>query len=134
MTTQQSFTKFEKKYRTRIREQMDQAESTQDVRRFFFQIVRDMLREIPGCEVDLVYEAVRLTPNEAPGFAFKPELLGEGGFERLQALMADSDLERILRDFAETCIHRLRRLDKNPEKTEAKTWPVPGPADKRHQQ
>ncbi len=126
MTKQLSFTKYEKKYRLRLREHLDQAESTQDVRKFFYQIVRDMLGEISDRGVKVVYESVKLTPGEAPGYAFKPELLGNTGRGSLEGLMSESDLGRILKDFAVTCSNRLRRLGKNPEKTESKMWAVPG--------
>ncbi len=121
-----SFTHYEKTYRPRLREAMDQSESTQDVKKRFFQIVRDMLDEIPNCDVDLVYEGLELTLDKAPGYAFKEEYFDESIYKCVTGLLEASDLDRILKDFAETAANRYRQLDKNPAKTESKGWGVPG--------
>ncbi|MFW5733788.1 MAG: hypothetical protein ACOCWR_01895 [Oceanidesulfovibrio sp.] len=121
MTKQLSFSKQENQIRPEFREMMDQAESVEDVKKFFFQLVRDLLERISDEDWDIAYPRdVNMDFEAGQGWVFSDELLDQND---LRQLMDESDLDDILDRFAETAWKRYRRLEKNPEKTEKKIYP-----------
>lgn len=117
MTTQISFTKEEHKVIPNFRQQLNLAESTEDVKKFFFYTAKELLESILGKEADLVYEDVSLFLESPPYFVIGKRLSASGGF---QDVWKDSDLSRVMRRLAETAVARYRRLEKNPEKSSSK--------------
>ncbi|TVM16278.1 hypothetical protein DPQ33_13240 [Oceanidesulfovibrio indonesiensis] len=120
MTKQLSFTKQEHEIRPEFREMLDQAESVEDVKKFFFQVVRNLLSEITDKDWDIEFHRdVQLDLERGEGWVFSDRLLDQNG---LRQLLDDSDLDNILDRLAEKAWNRYRRLQKNPEKTEKKIY------------
>lgn len=117
MTTQISFTKEEHKVLPNFRQQINLAESTEDVRKFFFYTAKELLESILGQEADLVYEDVSLSLEAPPFFVIGKRLSESAEF---QDIWKDSDLSRVMRRLAETAVARYRRLEKHPEKSSSK--------------
>lgn len=123
MTTQLSFTKQEQGARSRFREMMTQAESTEDVKKFFYQTVRDLLTEICDTLPAFNIQDVQLDLDRGEGYRLSDGLMKDGG---LGSLMQGSDLDDILGRLARNAWGRYRQLEKNPAKSEQKIFPVPG--------
>ncbi|WP_462325410.1 hypothetical protein [Desulfoplanes sp.] len=117
MSEQISFTKFENELLPTYRMKITKAESTEDVKKFFFQTLRDLLHRILGDKVVFEREDIVLTPHSLPGFRINEPLASD---PTLQRAMTDSDLKRILERLARSAANRHVHLDKNPEKTNAK--------------
>lgn len=119
MTKQMSYTKIENQLRPIFRERLDQAESVEDVKKFFVYTIQELLENAMGENGTVNFEDVCLDPDNEPGFALGPGVTERQAF---QEVWNDSDMPRILSSFAETAKNRYRRLEKNPAKTEAKMY------------
>ncbi|EPR41815.1 hypothetical protein dsx2_2981 [Desulfovibrio sp. X2] len=119
MTKQVSFTKIENQLRPLFRERLDQAESVEDVKKFFVYTARELLDSALGVMGTTRYEDVSLAPHLAEGYEFSPGFAMRSDFKDA---WSESDLSRIMQDFAETACKRYRHLEKNPAKTEAKMY------------
>ena len=117
MTTQFSFTKEEHKVIPNFRQQINLAESTEDVKKFFFYTARELLENILGAEADLDYEDISLLPHTSPYFVIGKRLSAS---DKFQEVWKDSDLNRVMGRLAETAVGRYRRLEKHPEKDSSK--------------
>lgn len=121
MTKQLSFSKQEQELRPEFREMLDRAESVEDVKKFYFQIVRELLSKITDKEWDIAFPRdVNLDFEKGEGWVFSDQLLDQND---LRQLMNDSDLDNILDRLAEAAWNRYHHLEKNPEKTEKKIYP-----------
>lgn len=103
---------------------LSKAESTEDVKKFYYQTVRDLLKEI--CDLlpeDVEIQDIQLNLDRGEGYLLSDNLM-DGA--RLRPLMQDSDLDVILERLSEHAWSRYRRLEKNPAKTESKMYPIPG--------
>ncbi len=123
MTRQTSFTKHKQQLLPGYREMLDQAESTEDVKKFYTQTMQDLLARAMDAEQPLDFEDATLTPDQVEGYVFSPRLVGREAF---QAAWADSDLPHIVRDFTDRALNRYKHLEKNPAKTNAKIHHVDG--------
>lgn len=121
MTKSLSFSKYENESLPRFRDLMNQAESTEDVRKFFSQAMRELMTNISQGELDIGRAAMLLDPDQPGGWSMIDELAHN---PNVRAYFTDSDLAVILGRFAATAVKRLRRLEKNPQKTEAKMYPT----------
>ncbi len=119
MSKQVSYTKFENQLRPLFRERLDQAESVEDVKKFFVYTVQELLESVMGRMGAVRYDDVALAPDAAEGYAIADSLAQDQDFREA---WDGSDLPRILRDFAENAVKRHRHLEKNPAKTEAKMY------------
>jgi hypothetical protein len=119
MTRIASFTKIENEVLPKFRDSMAQARSTEDVRKFFVYSMLEVLNGALAGAVDLAYEDVALNPGAAPGYVLSPRLAAAPAFA---SLAGTSDLPAILERFAAAAGNRVKRLAKNPEKTEAKIY------------
>lgn len=117
MSEQISFTKFENEALPMFRMKIGKAESTEDVKKFFFQTLRDLFDKIFGEHVTLEREHIVLDPGETPCFRIMEGLSDQPDFAQA---MTDSDLHRVLERLAQTAANRYIHLEKNPEKTNAK--------------
>ena len=119
MTTQRSFSAQEQEFRSRFREMMVQAESTEDVKKFFYQTVRDMLVDI--CDTLPVFniQDIQLDLERGEGYRLSDSLMD--GAE-LRDLMQESDLDAIFGRFSENAWSRYLHLEKKPAKTEQKIY------------
>ena len=108
MSTQLSFTKQEQGARSRFRELLTQAESTEDVKKFFYQTVRDLLVDV--CDSLPVFNIpdVQLDLSRGEGYSLSDRLMDKAD---LSNLMHGSDLDDIL-----------RRLSKETHGTVTTNW------------
>ncbi|WP_029896076.1 hypothetical protein [Desulfohalovibrio reitneri] len=118
MTEIASYSKLENALRPKMRERMDQAESTEDVKKFFTYTMRELFNQIlEGGEVE--YDDISLAPDSEPGFELSDGLKQRDDFKEA---WKDSDLPDIVGRFAETAVKRFVHLDKNPSKTEKRKF------------
>lgn len=117
MTRQQSFTKIENELLPKFRKMTNEAESTEDVKKFFAYTMQELLGQVFSGQLELQFGDVELTPEGEP-----PYRLGEmvRSLEDFTQVWDNSDLSHIVSRFAELAMNRYRHLDKNPKKTEAK--------------
>lgn len=118
MTRQASFTRLEQAQLPGFRERLDRTESPDEVRRFFAETVATLLADALGAAEAVRYDAVALSPDAADGYALDGTIRALPGFV---GIWTDSDLPRIVGDFARLAVKRYRHLAGNPERTEAKT-------------
>lgn len=123
MTTQVSFSKYEQELRPALREKINSAESTEDVRKFFVYTVQELFKKAVEGNLDLEDEDIHLDPKGYNGFAISQRLKGIRDFA---SVWNNSDLPHIVRRMAEFAIKRHKRLLQHTDKTEAKMYPVPG--------
>ena len=125
MTRQLSFKMHQKEVEPRYRIQIDGAESTEDVRKFFERTVLDFLEKAIGDTVDVQSGDVTFDPDSEPGYSLSPRMQENEEFRRV---VEESDLPAILRLLSGRALNRYKHLaTKHPDKTEAKMFPVPGP-------
>lgn len=117
MAKQISFSKYGNQVLPHFRERLNKAESTEDLKKFFVYISRELLERIFAGEVAIDYEDIALNPKSSPHFTLSAKLLAD---PRFTASWRDSDLKNILTNLADTVMKRYIHLEKNPEKTEAK--------------
>ena len=117
MADQVSFTKHEHEIVPGFREKINHAESTEDVKKFFFQTGRKLLQRVFQELPTLGPEDITLRPGRKPGYHLSPRLQGLPGF---RTLWQHSDLPHVLARLAESARRRYRHLEKSPAKTDAK--------------
>lgn len=117
MTRQMSFTRFEQVLLPGFRERLDKAESSQDVHREFSAVVALLLSDAFGESAVVRDEDVMLRTDLTPGYELAPAIRNLSEFE---ALWGQSDLPRILAEFAQMSAKRIVHLSRHPEKTESK--------------
>jgi len=117
MTKQHSFNKIENELLPDFRNKISLAESTEDVKKFFFYTIRELfIKAFPG-EVFLEYEDISLEPGPEAGFTLSRRILGNAEFVNTWNA---SDLPDVVARFAGGAVNRYKHLRKKPEKTEAK--------------
>ncbi|WP_028585298.1 hypothetical protein [Desulfogranum mediterraneum] len=117
MTTQHSFTKFEKEVLPKFRRDMNLAESTEDVKKFFSYAMQELLAQVFSGKYTPRYEDICLQAGQDAPF-----LLSEAvrQLDDYPSIWDNSDLEEIILRFANMASHRYHHLAKKPEKTESK--------------
>ena len=123
MTRQMSFSKLEKELRPVLREKINHAESTEDVRKFFAQTVGELLEKVFGDSVYIGYETIQFAPLEKDGYVVSKALKKTAPFANA---WRDSDLPHIVKRMAEFATKRHKHLERHLDKTEAKMYPTPG--------
>ncbi|MBU4276636.1 MAG: hypothetical protein KKC30_07860 [Proteobacteria bacterium] len=112
-----SFTQVEKDLIPNLRKGLNEAESTEDVKKVFDKASRALLQLTCGPELFIEQEELLLTGENEPYYQISPTLLAQKPFAEI---WDNSDLPRILGKFASLASNRYRHLLKNPDKTEAK--------------
>lgn len=123
MTRQVSFSKLEQDLRPGLREKVDVAESTEDVKKFFARTVGELLERVLGQSVDLQYEDIRFDPRGKTGYTVSERLRKTEGFA---AVWKGSGLPHVIKRMAEFALKRYKHLEKHRDKTEAKMYPIAG--------
>ena len=123
MNTQSSFSKYEREIRPILRRSINSAESTEDVKKFFFYGVRNLLKKVLRAEIPINHEDILLDPKEERGFTISSRAWDIPGFA---SAWRDSDLPHIIERMAESSIKRYKHLERHPDKTEAEMYPIPG--------
>lgn len=117
MAKRLSFTKNEQDVLPDFRQRINLAESTEDVKKFFVYTVTTLFDHVFAGKIDFIYEDVELRFTEDPFFSVSDRLLSQDEFA---VIWRDSDLPNVVARFAKSAIKRCKRLEKHPEKTDAK--------------
>lgn len=125
MTRQMSFKVHQREVEPHYRVQIDAAESTEDVRKFFERTAVDFLRRAIGEQVTVEPEDVLFKPDAEPGYTLSERMRND---EEFAAIFDQSDLSPILALLSGRALRRYQYLvRKHPDKTEMKIFQVPGP-------
>ena len=122
MARQLSFSKYEQELRPELRQNLNIAESTEDVKKFFVYTVRKLFSRVLDGKEAFQYEDIKLTPLEQSGFIISDKLLGDTEFADV---WQNSDLSNIVQRIADSAGNRHKHLQKNPAKTESKICQAP---------
>lgn len=117
MSRQESFTKAEHELLPKFRKMINEAESTEDVKKFFSYCIQELLSRAFDGRFKLEFEDVGLVPDKEPPFVISEEVRSQEGFDDVWNA---SDLSQIVTRFAELALNHYKHLAKNPGKTEAK--------------
>lgn len=112
-----SYTKYENQVVRKYRDNLNHAESVEDVKKFFSYTMQELMNKVFDGQLDLRYEDVQLTVDRNPIYTISNELKQQTAFEHV---WQDSDLSNIVNRLAESALNRFRHLSGNPEKTNAK--------------
>ena len=116
MTDMISLSKYEHQVLPKLRDQLNQAESVEDVKKFFVGIIQMFLSLATDGDVTAEYEDISLLPEQDPSYSLSPELTSNTAIKAL----ANSDLNAILKRLSEQATNRYRHLAKNNAKTNLK--------------
>jgi hypothetical protein len=122
MERQLSFSKYEQELRPELRQNLNIAESTEDVKKFFVYTIQKLFGRVLEGKDPFHYEDIRLMPLEQSGFIISDKVLGDPEFA---AVWQNSDLSNIVKRIADAASNRHKHLLKNPAKTESKICQVP---------
>jgi hypothetical protein len=122
MARQLSFSKYEQELRPELRQNLNIAESTEDVKKFFVYTIQKLFGRVLEEKEAFRYEDIQLAPEEESGFIISDKLLSDAEFA---TVWRNSDLSNIVARIAETAGNRHKHLQKNPAKTEAKICQAP---------
>jgi len=116
MTQQTSFTHVENQLLPKFRKTINQARSTEDVKKMFGYCMQDLFKEVSDGALELRLEDVVLQPD-SNNYHIDEKIRKMDAFMRVWDA---TDLPRIVDRLTELCLHHHTHLAKNPEKTEAK--------------
>jgi hypothetical protein len=119
-----SCSRYEQEIRPILRRSISNAESTEDVKRFFFYGVRNLLKKVLQVQISVGHEDILLDPSDAKGFTLSPRLWED--LPGLASAWENSDLPHIVERMAGFAVKRYKHLERHVDKTEAKICPVPG--------
>ena len=122
MARQLSFSKYEQQLRPELRQNLNIAESTEDVKKFFVYTIQKLFGRVLEGKEDFQYEDIRLAPLEQSGFIISDKVLGDPEFA---AVWQNSDLSNIVKRIADAASNRHKHLQKNTAKTESKICQAP---------
>ena len=117
MTKKVSFTKYENEILPDFRQKLNMAESTEDVKKFFIYTIKELFESAFPDQSDLEYDDIVLTPEREPNFKVSSRLRASKEFS---TVWRDSDLSHVIGRLAKSALNRCKRLEKHPEKTDAK--------------
>jgi len=122
MARQLSFSKYEQELRPELRQNLNIAESTEDVKKFFVYTIQKLFGRVLEGKDPFHYEDIRLMPLEQSRFIISDKVLGDPEFA---AVWQNSDLSNIVKRIADAASNRHKHLQKNPAKTESKICQAP---------
>jgi hypothetical protein len=111
-----SLTKHEHEVLPKLRDQLNHAESVEDVKKFFINVVQEFLGLATAGSLAANYEDISLVPDQTPYYSLASSVAESDAIKSLGA----SDLDAILQRLAEQAAHRHHHLAKNNEKTKLK--------------
>ena len=117
--TKSSYTKIERDLRGEYRTKINIAESTEDVKKFFGQTALKLFDKVFEGKVPVGYEDITLDRDRCENFHVRESLAKNEAFREV---WDNSDLPDIVRRLAEQACKRVKHLEKNPDKTEAKMY------------
>ena len=116
MTQMMSFTKYENQLRPKYRDQLNQAESVEDVKKFFIGTIQEFLRLATEGDLTAAYQDISLLPDDTPSYSLVPQIENSSEMKALK----NSDINAVLKRLAEQAAHRYKHLSKNNTKTNLK--------------
>jgi len=111
-----SLSKYEHQVLPKLRDQLNQAESVEDAKKFFVGTIQELISLATDGSVSADYEDITLVPEQAPYYSLSTQLTDNPGMQTLE----NSDLHAILARLAEQASHRYKHLEKNNTKTNLK--------------
>jgi hypothetical protein len=117
MAERVSFTRYENVIYPGFRQKVQKAESAGDVKNLFASAAKEMLESAFEGKMTFREDDIKLLPESEARFGISERLLSSATFK---SVWGNSDLRRVIERFAELCIGRYKRLQKHPEKTDAK--------------
>jgi hypothetical protein len=117
MVKQVSYTKFENEILPAFRQKLNTAESTEDVKKFFFQIVRLLFEKILEEKGVIRFEDITLVFDNEPHYRFSERLFS---LKTFVSVWEDSDLSNVMDRLARSASKRYKHLNRHPEKTDTK--------------
>jgi hypothetical protein len=111
-----SLTKYEHQVLPKLRNQLNQSESVEDVKKFFISTIQELLGLATEGNLSAEYEDISLTPEQAPYYSLSPKIVANDAIKEL----GYSDLNAVLQRLAEQAAHRHQNLTKNNLKTNLK--------------
>jgi len=117
MTYVRSYAHVERELIHHFRDQLNHAESEEDVKKFFSQTIQNLLDKVLANEVSVEDGDAVLKPGTSPYYEISDRLAGTPVFQELRR---HSDINAVLRRFAEPAVKHCRHLQGHPEKTESK--------------
>ena len=117
MTKQISFTKQQHQVLPEFRRKISHAESTEDIKKFFYGTTRELFNLVFDGKMTFNYEDIALMPGSKDKYWMSERLLNSGGFK---SVWDQSDLPAMVGRLATTSLNRYVHLEKHPEKTDAK--------------
>ena len=117
MVKQLSYTKYENEVLPDYRQKLNKAESSEDVRKFFFQTVRGLYERIFEKDPVMRYEDIVLNENDDPPYGISKRLLD---LDEFKTVWDESDLPHVMVRLTKAAINRQKRLERHPEKTDSK--------------
>jgi len=117
MTYVRSYTHIERELMHNYRDRLNHAESEEDVKKFFAQTIHHLLKTVMDGKVTVDHGDATLTPGAPPYYEISDRLAATDVFQELRK---HSDINAVLKRFAEPAVKHYRHLQGHPEKTEAK--------------
>ena len=116
MTQMMSLTKYEHQVLPKLRDQLNQSESVEDVKKFFISTIQEFLELATEGNLSADYEDISLLPDQSPYYSLSSQIMDSAAIKEL----GDSDLDAVLQRLAEKAAHRHQHLSKNNTKTNLK--------------
>lgn len=117
MTYVRSYSHVERELMHHYRDQLNHAESEEDVKKFFVQTIHHLLHKVTDGAVSIEDNDATLKPGVSPYYRISNRLAGITAFQELRK---HSDINAVLKRFAEPAVKHCRHLQGHPEKTESK--------------
>ena len=123
-----SFAKLEQDVRDMFRRNLGEAESVEDVKKFFTYAVKHLFDAALENKVTVDHNDFWLDSEQAEGFSLSEHLLRDEAF---QEAWNYTDLRQIVRRMAETAHKHFLHFEKHRDKTERKMYPTPSHGGQR---
>ncbi|MFK4766101.1 hypothetical protein ACI3L3_15140 [Desulfobaculum sp. SPO524] len=117
MTKQFSFVKYENEVLPEYRNKLSLAETAEDVRTCFGYTVRELFAKALNGEELVDEDDIILEAENEKGYEISEKVRNN---ETVAVLWEGSDLKRVMKNIADSAHKRIMRIDKHPEKTDAK--------------
>jgi len=116
MSNQTSYRKIEQEILPNYRNRLNQAESSEDVKKFFNYAVKELFEKIfPNLKFD--FEDIVLNPESSTKYVLSERIEKNPEFISYES---NSDLRQILDKLADSALKRYKHLEKHPERTNSK--------------
>jgi len=116
MTKMISLTKYEHQVVPKFRDQLNQAESVEDVKKFFIATTQELLSLATEGSLSVDYDDISLLPGQTPSYSLSSQVTDDASFKEL----ANSDLDAVMGRLSEQASNHHKHLMKNNTKTKLK--------------